>query len=127
MEFETFLEEAKSSREGTIFDEITRLVERLDFLDIQILRKFYVTNKPFPNDSKPWCFPLLFREMKDVHHLKIGLEGFRKRLDKLVRIGLLGKIKHSNPVSYTPIQGKERFVRLVITKFFLIHGLTKFL
>lgn len=126
MKFDALLEEVKR-RESTIFDEITELAERLDFLDVQILRKFYVTNKPFPNDSKPWCFPLLYREMKDAHRLKIGLEGFRKRLDKLVGIGLLGKIRRSNPVSYTPIQGKERFVRLIITKFFLIHGLTKFL
>lgn len=110
-----------------IVDEISQLAERLDFLDIQILRKFYITNKPFPNDTKPWCFPLLYKEMKTKHKMKLGLEGFRKRLDNLVKLGFLVKIKHSNPVNYMPIEEKRRFVRLIITKFFLIHGLDKFL
>jgi hypothetical protein len=107
--------------------DVSHLVERLDFLDIQILRKFYMTGKEFPSDSQPYCFPILFKEMKTNHHLKIGIEALRKRLDKLVRIGLLTKIKYSNPTSYMPINGKEEIVRVIITKFFLIHGLTQFL
>ena len=106
---------------------INDLVERLDFLDVQILRKFYTTGKDFPLDTQPYCFPILYKEMKEVHRLKIGLEALRKRLDVLVRVGLLGKVSSSNPTNYIPAKGKEQFVRAVIMKFFLINGLTKFL
>jgi len=103
------------------------LAERLDFIDIQLLRKFYMTGKDFPNDTQPFCFPLLYKEMKTSHHLKIGIEALRKRLDSLARLDLLTKIKHSNPTNYAPVKKKEKFVRVVITKFFLIHGLIHFL
>ena len=102
-------------------------VDRLDFLDVQLLRKFYATGKDFPLDTQPHCFPILFKEMKDAHHLQIGPEALRKRLDNLVRVGLLDKIKNSNPTNYTPMTGKEQLIRAMIMKFFLIHGLTKFL
>jgi len=103
------------------------LVERLDFIDVQILRKFYTTGKEFPNDTQPYCFPILYKEMKDVHRLKIGMEALRKRLEVLVKFGFLGKINNSNPTNYSPVGGKEKLVRAVIMKFFLINGLTKFL
>ena len=104
----------------------TDLAERLDFLDVQILRKFYVTGKEFPNDTQPFCFPILFREMKTNLHLKIGAEALRKRLNNLVRLGLILKIRESNPTNYVPAKGMERVVRAVITKFFLVNGITKF-
>ena len=102
-------------------------VDRLDFLDVQLLRKFYATGKDFPLDTQPHCFPILFKEMKDAHHLQIGPEALRKRLDNLVRVGLLDKIKNSNPTNYIPMTGKEQLIRAMIMKFFLMHGLTKFL
>lgn len=108
-------------------DSIIALADKLDFTDIQILRKFYMTGKEFPNDTQPYCFPILYRELKTNHHLKIGIEAFRKRLNNLARLDLLMKIKHSNPTNYAPMGGKEIFVRGVIVKFFIIHGLTKFL
>lgn len=86
-----------------------------------------MTGKEFPNDTQPYCFPLLYREMKTNHRLKIGMEALRKRLNNLVRIGLLEKIKHSNPTGYRPVRGKVKFVRGVIFKFFILNGLTKFL
>lgn len=103
------------------------LAERLDFLDIQILRKFYMTGRDFPNDTQPYCFPILFREMRVSHHLKIGIEALRKRLNNLTKLGLLIKIRQSNPAGYAPFREKETFVRGVVMKFFVINGLTKFL
>jgi len=102
------------------------LAEKLDFLDVQILREFYMTGKDFPFDTQPFCFPILYREMKDNHRLKICQEAFRKRLDNLVAASFLGKIRGSNPINYEPVRDKDKLVRAVITKFFLIHGLTKF-
>jgi hypothetical protein len=107
--------------------DILPLIEKLDFLDIQILRKFYMTGKEFPSDSQPYCFPILFQEMKANHQLKIGMEALRKRLNNLVRMGLLEKVKKSNPTNYVPIKEKEKQVKIIIMKFFVIHGLSKFL
>ncbi len=109
------------------FEYAITLAERLDFLDIQLLRKFYMNGKNHPFDLQPYCFPMLYIEMKVNHKIKIGLEALRKRLNNLVKIGLLEKIHHSNPTNYSPLGDKTYFVRAVITKFFLINGLTKFL
>ena len=126
---DSFLEMSleKSIETKDIETVLLDFVERLDFLDVQILRKFYSTGKDFPLDTQPHCFPILFKEMKDSNHLQIGAEALRKRLDNLVRIGFLKKITNSNPTNYTPISGREQLVRAMIVKFFLVHGLTKFL
>lgn len=118
---------AQPVHESAELDNISKLLDRLDFLDIQILRKFYMTGKEFPSDTQPYCFPLLFKEMRESHHLKIGLEALRKRLHILTNLGFLEKIKHSNPTSYGPIEGKESLIRAIVLKFFVINGLTKFL
>ncbi len=122
-----FLSESEIKPQNNKLENIVDLADRLDFLDIQVLRKFYLTGKGYPYDSQPYCFPVLFLEMKVSRQLKIGAEAFRKRLDVLVDLGFLEKIKHSNPVNYGPIKGKEEVVRAVIKKFFIINGLTQFL
>jgi len=116
------LRDLKNLNMGLVLD----LAESFDFLDVQILRKFYMTGREFPQDTQPFCFPILFREMKTNHHLKIGLEALRKRVNRFVEMELLEKIKGSNPTGYSPVVGKESVVRAAVTKFFLIHGLTKF-
>ena len=127
MSDETILSETIRQVESGEMDQINSFAERLDFLGVQLLRKFYSTGKVFPNDCQPFCFPLLYQEMRTSHQLKIGLEALRKRLDNLVRLGLLDKIKNSNPTNYYPIRGKEAFMRAVIMKFFLVNGLSKYL
>ncbi|MBI4009837.1 MAG: hypothetical protein HY361_01400 [Candidatus Aenigmarchaeota archaeon] len=107
--------------------KINFFAEKLDFLDVQLLRKFYSTGREFPNDCQPYCFPVLYTELKVNHQIKMGLEALRKRLDNLVMLELLVKVKNSNPTNYYPLRGKERFLRAVIMKFFLINGLSKFL
>ncbi len=109
------------------FEQAISLAERLDFLDVQLLRKFYMNGKEQPFDLQPYCFPLLYSEMKVNHKIKIGMEALRKRLNNLVKLGLLDKIRHSNPANYGPFIDKTSFIRVVITKFFVINGLTKFL
>jgi hypothetical protein len=115
------------SIEQDIEKTVNEFAERLDFLDIQLLRKFYVTNSPFPYDTQPYCFPLLFKEMREVHKIKICSEALRKRLDNLVKAGLLEKIKNSNPANYSPVRGRENFVRATVVKFFMLSGLQKYL
>lgn len=99
------------------------LAEKLDFWDVQILRKFYMTGKEFPLDTQPYCFPILYTELKQAHRLKIGIEAFRKRLRNLVKTGFLEKIPKTNPTNYEPVSGKENVVRAIIMKFFMMHGL----
>lgn len=108
-------------------EDIITLAEKLDFLDIQILRKFYMSGKEYPFDCQPYCFPILYSEMKTTHKMKIGMEALRKRLGNLVRLDLLIKIRHSNPTSYEPIRDKTSFIKGVVARFFVINGLTKFL
>ncbi len=99
------------------------LAEKMDFWDVQILRKFYITGRDFPFDTQPYCFPILYQELKDSNRLKVGSEALRKRLSNLVKCGFLEKIKKSNPTNYGPVREKEKIVRAVIMKFFVIHGL----
>lgn len=109
--------------EGDFEKSVSLLSERLDFWDVQILRKFYMTGKEFPLDTQPYCFPILYREMKEAHRLKIGVEALRKRLSNLVGCGFLERVRRTNPANYEPIRGKEALVRAVIMKFFVVHGL----
>lgn len=109
------------------FEAAVALAERLDFLDIQILRKFYMNGREHPFDLQPYCFPMLYNEMKVNHKIKIGVEALRKRLNNLTKLGILEKIRHSNPTNYNPLVDKSYFIQAVITKFFVINGLTKFL
>jgi hypothetical protein len=113
--------------ENQNFENIIGLAERLDFLDVQLLRKFYMTGRDFPQDTQPYCFPILFMEMKVSHKMPIGGEALRKRLDNLVTNGLLVKAKRTNPAVYEPIRGNEQKVRAMITRFFVVNGLTKFI
>lgn len=121
------ISEKENIEKSDVIEKITEFAEKLDFIDIQILRKFYMTGKEFPNDTQPYCFPLLYKEMKVNNRLKIGVEALRKRLNNLVKLGLLEKVKHSNPTGYRPIKEKVNFVRGIIIKFFILNGLTKFL
>ena len=107
--------------------QLMNLIDRLDLVDIIVLKKFYATGRQFPFDTQPFCFPILFKEMKENNNLKIGTEALRKRLDILVENELLEKVNNSNPTNYFPVNGKEGFVRILITKFFVLSGLTKFL
>jgi hypothetical protein len=113
--------------EGNPETILLELAEKMDILDVQILRKFYTTGKEFPLDTQPYCFPILFKEMRESNNLRIGIEGLRKRLDVLVKLNLIVKIRGSNPTNYNPVSGKEQFVRGMIIKFFIINGLTRFL
>lgn len=112
---------------GVVDTDIISLAERLDFLDVQLLRKFYMSGKEFPNDVQPYCFPILFLEMKINHKITIGSEALRKRLDNLVSHGLLEKHERTNPAVYNPVRGIEQTIRAMIKRFFMINGLEQFL
>ena len=105
-------------------DLVSSLANRLDFVNMQVLREFYATGQGFPNDTQPHVFSMLYMQMKSTQRISIGLEAFRKRLDFLVLVGLLEKVVRSNPASYHPIRGLEQSVRAVLKRFMLNNGLT---
>lgn len=121
------LEQLETKLQEEEVERANHFAERLDFLDVQILREFYMTGNDFPFDSQPHCFPILYRKMKTNHRLKIGVEGLRKRINRLAKHDFIKKVEHSNPTTYLPLGGKEAFVRTVIIKFFLLHGLSGFI
>lgn len=105
-------------------DSVLSFASRLDFINIQILRKFYATGEAFPNDTKPHVFPVLYMEMKNVNRIPMGTEALRKRMDSLVSMGLLSKVVRSNPACYHPVKGIEQSVRAVIKRFMMNHDLS---
>jgi|YelNatPaOPRAMG01_1025707.scaffolds.fasta_scaffold01259_32 hypothetical protein len=107
-------------------EDIISIVDRLDFTDIQIIRKFYLLKSGCFN-SQPYCFPILYKEMKNSGQIKMGVEGFRKRLENLVRIGFLKKVKRSNPTIYLPVEENKEIVLAVIKRFFFVNGLEQYL
>lgn len=106
-------------------DIIFSFAERLDFINIQILRKFYMTGREFPNDTQPHCFSVLYMEMKNNNKIRIGSEAFRKRLDKLVAMKLIKKVGRSNPANYFPVEGLEQTVRAIVSRFMINNSLSK--
>lgn len=123
MDMKQLLAETNQSKS---IEDIISIVDRLDFTDIQILRKFYLL-KAGQFSSQPYCFPILYKEMKSSGQIKIGIEGFRKRLDNLVKIGFLRKVKHSNPTIYLPVEERYEVVCAIIKRFFFVNGLEQYL
>jgi len=109
---------------GQSHDLILSLAERLDFMNIQVLRKFYATGESFPHDTRPYVFSMLYMEMKGANRIQIGTEALRKRVDALVDMGLLKKAARSNPASYHPVKGIEQSVRAVIKRFMINNSLS---
>lgn len=126
---ETILTEviSKHGDNNINFENAVMLAERLDFLDIQLLRKFYMNGKEETFNLQSYCLPILFNEMKLTQKVKIKLNAFRYRINNLVKLGLLTRVLKSNPAIYLPLENKEMFVKTVVTKFFVLNGLLKFL
>jgi len=85
--------------------DVAGLAERLDRIDILLLRKFYHTGQPYPDDTSCHILRLL---VDSVHRsrgplARLSYGAIRYRLDNLVALGLLGKVHRSNPAAYMPL------------------------
>ena len=84
--------------------DVRALAARLDRADILLLRQFYVTGSPNPNDTVPHILRVLVDTVQrgggPVSRLSYG--AIRYRLENLVALGLLGKIARTNPAAYCP-------------------------
>ncbi|MEM5882377.1 MAG: hypothetical protein QXS69_02870 [Candidatus Aenigmatarchaeota archaeon] len=114
------IETQKTQSISEIF--VRQILERIDFIDVLILKKFYLTGKNFPNDVQPYCFPFLYTELKNQHQINLTLEGLRKRLNTLVNLGLLKKVERTNPSVYFPKEDMKEIARRIIFKFFERYG-----
>lgn len=101
----------KENRE--IENALNSFILHLDIIMIRILQKFYRTNFSFPNDTTCYYVQQLFLEL-NREGLKIELETLRKRLDLLVKIRLLEKVR-TYPRIYMPIRDVERVQKIVTT------------
>jgi len=95
------------------------LLDKLDLIDLSILKRFYMSGKE-PFDTKPYCLPILFADMK-AKGLSLKRRSFEYRLKKLVKLGLLKKVERTNPSLYEPLPEIKHFVRKLI-----VLALTKF-
>jgi len=113
LKVKTFQEEKEIEQEQIDTKKIERFLLRLSYNDFRILKKFYFTGEPFPNDTSPYTLSTLRNELK-IMGIKISLEGLRQKLNLWVENGLLEKYK-SFVLIYQPIK-KIEVIREIIRK-----------
>lgn len=120
------LQQTKRQREVAVLsiDEVLESFMRMQakIFDMSVLKKFYDTNKKHPYDTCPWCLPILYELMTKQFELTITPEGFRRRLKKLERYGLIKKIPRTCPSVYEPIQDIKHNVRRAIILWLVKRG-----
>jgi len=93
--------------------EISSLLSHFDVITVRVLQKFYKTGDKFPNDVNCYYVSQLHAELMR-EGLKIEIETLRKRLDVLVKLGFLEKVK-TYPRLYMPVRNVEK-VRMMIER-----------
>ena len=85
--------------------DVVALAARLDRPDILLLREFYITGQPYPDDTTSHVLRLLADRLHGgagpLGQLSYG--AIRYRIENLVALGLLGRIAHTNPAVYYPL------------------------
>jgi hypothetical protein len=96
--------------------DVPALAARLDRADILLLREFYVTGRPYPNDTESHILRLLAdRARRGKGPLaRLSYSAIRRRLEHLESLGLVGRIAHTNPAAYYPLDWATGPVRKII-------------
>ncbi len=115
------IEVSKVRTESFVFN--ATLLDKLDLIDLSILKRFYMCGRE-PFDTMPHCLPMLHKELKKVG-IKLCRRGLEYRLKKLVKLGLIRKIERTNPSIYEPIYEIRKFVRKIILLALARVGLNK--
>jgi len=96
--------------------DVPALAARLDRADVLLLREFYLTGRPYPDDTETHVLRLLADRVRrgngPLGRLSYG--AIRRRLENLVSVGLLGRIAHTNPAAYYPLDWATGPVRRII-------------
>lgn len=92
------------------------LAERLDRKDILLLKEFYHSGQPYPNDTISHVLCLLVDRLKRANgpFATLSYSAIRYRLENLVALGLLGRIPQTNPAVYYPLDMMTQQVRRII-------------
>lgn len=96
--------------------DVPALAARLDRADILLLREFYVTGRPYPNDTESHILRLLADRVRRGNGplARLSYSAIRRRLEDLESLGLLGRIAHTNPAAYYPLDWATGPVRKII-------------
>ena len=99
--------------------DVAALAARLDRMDVLLLKEFYHTGRPFPNDTTPHILRVLVDRLKRGNGplARLSYSGIRRRLENLVALGLVGKIARTNPAAYYPLDWAGYPVRRIIRLF----------
>ena len=99
--------------------DVAALADRLDRADVLLLKEFYHTGRPFPDDTISHVLRLLANKLKRGSGPlgRLSYSAIRHRLENLVALGLLGKIPHTNPAVYYPLDEMAQPVRRIILLF----------
>jgi len=99
--------------------DVAALASRLDRTDVLLLKEFYHTGRPYPDDTISHVLRLLVDKLQHgsgpVSRLSYG--AIRYRLENLVGLGLLGRIRKTNPAVYYPLDWMRHPVRKTIMLF----------
>jgi hypothetical protein len=112
-----FARSEQQALEQTI--DVEALAARLDRSDILLLREFYLTGQLYPDDTTSHVLRLLADRVRgDSGPLaRLSYGAIRHRLENLTALGLLGKIAHTNPAVYYPLDWAAEPVRKIVLLF----------
>ena len=96
--------------------DVRALAARLDRQDILLLKEFYLTGQPYPDDTTPHVLRLLADKLRGgagpLGQMSYG--AIRRRLENLVALGLVGRIARTNPAVYYPLDWAADPVRRIM-------------
>ena len=99
--------------------DVASLAERLDRMDVLLLKEFYHTGEPYPHDTTPHILRVLVNRLTRGNGplARLSYSGIRRRLENLVALGLIGKVARTNPAAYYPLDWARYPVRRIIQLF----------
>ena len=95
------------------------LAQRLDRLDVLLLREFYVAGDPCRMETTPYVLGVLVDKLRRGKG-PLGRRSYttiRRRLEHLAGLGLIKRIPQTNPAAYWPVDWAAPAVRKIITLF----------
>jgi hypothetical protein len=98
---------------------VPALANRMDREDVLLLKEFYHTGLPCPDDTISHVLRLLVDKVHRANGplARLSYGAIRHRLENLVALGLLGRIPHTNPAVYYPLDIMVRHVKRIILLF----------
>ena len=97
--------------------DVSAIAAKLDRTDILLLREFYLTRRPPPDDTQSHVLRLLVDKLQQPGALagkRLSYGAIRYRVENLGAMGLLAKIPHTNPKIYYPLSSLVQQVRRII-------------